>query len=218
LGNVEATRAGYDAVAEPYATRFRDELRGKPLDRALLDAFAEQVARARPVADIGCGPGHATRYLHDRGIDVVGIDLSPGMVEVARRDHPGVEFRTGDMLGLEQRAGTYSGIVAFYSIIHVPRALLPTALAELRRVLIADGLLLLSFHIGTETRHLDEWWEQRVSLDFHFFEVSEMQAALRQAGFLPIATLEREPIPEIEAETRRAYVLSRADPAAFSTS
>jgi SAM-dependent methyltransferase len=209
LGDVDPTRAGYDAVAVPYATRFRDELRHKPLDRALLDTFAEQVARDRPVADIGCGPGHVTRYLHERGLDVVGIDLSPRMVDVARRDNPGVHFRTGDMLDLGDAPSTYAGIIAFYSLIHVPPASLPTALAEFRRVLTANGLLLLSFHIGTETRHLDEWWEQPVALDFHFFEVSEMRAALTDAGFLTFATLEREPIPEIEVETRRAYLLSR---------
>ncbi|HJY25727.1 MAG TPA: class I SAM-dependent methyltransferase, partial [Actinomycetes bacterium] len=91
MGNVDATRAGYDAVAEPYASRFRDELRHKPVDRALLSAFAEQVRRERPVADIGCGPGQVTRFLHESGLDVVGMDLSPRMVEVARRDNPGLE-------------------------------------------------------------------------------------------------------------------------------
>jgi SAM-dependent methyltransferase len=158
------------------------------------------------VADIGCGPGQVTRFLHESGLDVVGMDLSPRMVEVARRGNPGLEFRAGSMLRVDEPAGSYAGIVAFYSIIHVPRASLPDAFAEFRRILIDDGLLLLSFHIGSETRHLDEWWERSVSLDFHFFEVPDVQAALADAGFVATAIVERQAIPDVEVETRRAYL------------
>ncbi len=131
------------------------------------------------------------------------------MIEIARHDNPGLEFRTGDMLQLDDPPSAYSGIVAFYSIIHVPRPSLPAAFAEFRRVLTDAGVLLLSFHIGNETRHLDEWWSQQVSLDFHFFEVSDVTAALSDAGFVTAAVIEREPIADVEVETRRAYLLCR---------
>ena len=50
-----------------------------------------------PVADVGCGPGHVTAHLRDSGLDAFGIDLSPVMIDVARREHPGLRFEVGSM-------------------------------------------------------------------------------------------------------------------------
>ena len=85
----------YDAIAEDYETAIADELDRKPFDRALLDDLATRLAG--PVADIGCGPGHVGRYLADRGVDVIGVDVSEGMLAVARRRNPRLRFeRIGD--------------------------------------------------------------------------------------------------------------------------
>src|SRR4051812_8617278 len=94
-------QTGYDSIAEEYAAQFFHELDHKPLDRALLESFAELVRDRGPVADIGCGPGQIGRYLHDRGLDVVGIDLSAGMVALAQRLSPEMTFRQGSMLALD---------------------------------------------------------------------------------------------------------------------
>jgi SAM-dependent methyltransferase len=106
---------------------------------------------------MGCGPGHVARYLHERDVQVCGIDLSPTMVERARGLTPAVEFRQGGMLALDAPDGTWAGIAAFYSIIHIPRDDVTRALGELRRVLRPAGLLLLTFHLGDDMVHLDEW-------------------------------------------------------------
>src|SRR5262245_44744915 len=103
-------QASYDAVADEYVRRFFDELRQKPLDRELLDRFAARGRDVGPVCDLGCGPGQVARYLHERGVAVCGVDLSPAMVERARQLTPGVEFRQGDMLGLDAPDGAWAGI------------------------------------------------------------------------------------------------------------
>jgi ubiquinone/menaquinone biosynthesis C-methylase UbiE len=92
--DVQAVRNAYDTVAVDYADLLRTALAAKPLDRALLAAFAEmvQAAGGGPVADVGCGPGWVTAHLHSLGLDVFGIDLSPAMLAVARRDHPELRF------------------------------------------------------------------------------------------------------------------------------
>jgi trans-aconitate methyltransferase len=97
----------YDAVADEYARRIADELAHKPFDRELLDRFAERVGTRRRVCDVGCGPGHVARYLHERGVDVFGLDLWPRMVEIARRLNPDIDFVVGDMQALASvtRAG-----------------------------------------------------------------------------------------------------------------
>ncbi len=203
-------QASYDLVAGEYVRRVFDELQHKPLDRQLLDRFAASLRGVGPVGDIGCGPGHVTRYLHGQGVDVCGVDLSPEMVARARRLNPGIVFRQGDMTALvDVPDGAWAGITAFYSIIHVPPSELVSTLRELARTLRPDGLLLLAFHLGNDTVHLDEWWGHAVNVDFFFFPADRVVDALRAAGFEIEEVVERDPYPNIEHQSRRAYVFAR---------
>jgi SAM-dependent methyltransferase len=202
-------QASYDAVAKEYVRRIAGELEHKRLDRELLDRFAASVRDAGPVCDMGCGPGHVTRYLHDRGLPICGYDLSSKMVDAARRLNPGMEFRQADMTALDVPDRTWAGIVAFYSIIHIPREEMAQALSELRRTLQPGGLLFLAFHIGDDTLHLDDWWDQRVNVDFFFFRPDEITAHLRRTGFEIEEVIEREPYPDVEHQSRRAYIFAR---------
>jgi SAM-dependent methyltransferase len=204
-------RQSYDTVAEDYSAGFTDELARKPLDRALLACLAEQAEDGAPVADLGCGPGHVAAWLADRGVAAVGIDLAPGMVAVGRRDFPAVEFREGDLLELPAADGEFGAAVAFYSVIHLEAGELRRAFDEAHRVLRSDGLFLVSFHIGSEVRHLDEWLGHGVDVDFHFFEPADIAASLEGSGFRVEMRLERMSYPG-EVETRRAYLLARRQP------
>gem|GEM_PF-183439 len=200
----------YDRVAEEYARRFRDELEKKPFDRKMLDRLIEKAGRLGVICDLGCGPGQIAGYLHGRGVKTCGIDLSAEMVRQARRLNPGISFEQGEMLALgEVEDNTYRGIAAFYSIIHIPRPSVVEALREMKRVLCLGGTLLLTFHLGQKTLHLDEWWGKEVSVDFHFFETEEMKGYLSAAGFELEEAIERDPDPEIEVQTRRAYIFAR---------
>jgi SAM-dependent methyltransferase len=206
--NTQGTRLSYDRVADEYVRRIYNELKNKPLDQELLDRFAARVSSMGPVCDLGCGPGHVARYLHDRGVEICGIDLSEELVERARRLNPGIEFRQGDTYALTASAGTWSGIVAFYSIIHIPSAEHVKVLSEMYRVLRPGGLLLITFHLGHEILHFDDLWGVKVSLDFHLFQSQQVVDSLRAAGFSVEQIIERDPYPEVEAQTRRAYILA----------
>jgi SAM-dependent methyltransferase len=206
---LESLQTSYDRVASEYAHRLFDELSHKPLDRALLDCFASEVRALGAVADIGCGPGQIARYLHERGVPVVGIDLSPGMVATAQRLTPAVPFRQGSMLSLDVEDGTWGGVVALYVIVHLSPDEVPGALAELYRVLRPGGLLLLSFHLGTECVHRDEWWGHAVSLDFYFHEWEPVLRDMTAAGFEIEARVERRPYEAVEYPSQRAYLLAR---------
>lgn len=209
MASDEALRHSYDVLAEEYAQRIVGELADKPLDRALLDAFAEMVPGRGLVADVGSGPGHVGRYLRDRGLDVVGIDLSPGMIDVARRLNPEMAFEVASMLDLPADDGAWSGIVAFYSIIHVGPQRLAAAFAEFYRSLATGGLLLVAFHIGGETIHRDEMWGIEVDLDAYHFDRQVVADVVEQARFTVLAQLEREPNEAVEYPSRRAYILAR---------
>ena len=203
----------YDTVAHSYGERFRNELDGKPFDRAKLDRFAKDLLGAGPVCDLGCGSGHIAGYLAARGVDVFGLDLSTGQVEEARRQFPDLRFRQADMMALDEPDQSVAGIVAFYSIVHFSPAQLDRALREMHRVLEPGGRLLLSFHIGTEPLAVDEFLGHTVSIDFSFFEVDDVRARLGSAGFDSIEAEQRAPYPDVEAQTQRAYLQARRRPA-----
>lgn len=205
----DETRSSYDRIAAEYARHVYDELRHKPLDRELLDRFAADVKDAGPVCDLGCGPGQIARYLHDRGVGACGLDLAPEMIARARRLNPGLAFQVGDLRALPFASGSLAGIAVFYSIIHVPRGQVVGALREAARVLRPDGRLLLAFHVGDEVRRVEELWGEPVRLDFVFFEVEEMRGYLEASGFEVAEVVERGPYPDVEAQTRRAYVFAR---------
>jgi SAM-dependent methyltransferase len=131
------------------------------------------------------------------------------MIDQARRLNPGIEFQQGNMLSLDVEDGQWGGIVAFYSIIHISSTDIAAALVEMKRALRRGGLLLLAFHVGDEILHLDEWWGHLVSVDFHFFRPDEMTGFLGAAGFEVEEVVEREPYPDVEHQSRRAYIFAR---------
>lgn len=206
--------SSYDRVAAAYTAHIAGELAGKPLDRALLAAFAEQVGSLGPIADLGCGPGHIAAFLAELGTAVLGFDLSSGMVAQARQRYPHLAFDQGDLRALDISDATFGGIVAFYSIIHLaPSELVPT-FREWHRVLQPGGRALVAFHSGDQEVHLDSWWEQPVDLDFRFWPPGTITDALRQAEFTIEALVQRAPYPEVEHPSERAYVLARRRSAA----
>ena len=203
------TQTSYDQVAAEYAERFKNEMDDKPFDRDCLDRLARDVGNLGPICDLGCGPGQIARYLHRQGVETLGVDISPRMVEEARRLNPDIHFHQGDMLSLLDPDNSWGGIAAFYCIIHIPREQIVDALREMKRVLKPGGVLLVTFHIGGEIKHIDEWWEKPVNLDFAFYQPEEMEIWLKEAGYELEETLVREPNPEVEIATKRAYVFAR---------
>jgi len=198
----------YDVVAAEYADAFSTEHDNKPMDREILARFAGEVGDVKPVWDFGCGPGHTTKHLADLGVEISGMDLSDGMVTQARARFPGIHFRKGNLLDLEFDDGSIAAVVSFYSIVHFTKAEVAVTFAEIFRVLRPGGLFLFTYHIGDETMHIDEFLEHDVDIDFMFFTTKFIKSCLEQCGFERIEMIERPPYPEVEYQSRRAYVFA----------
>jgi SAM-dependent methyltransferase len=187
------TRTSYDTVASSYAELLRDGLAGYPYLRGALAVFAELVhaAGGGPVADVGCGPGHVTAHLQGLGVDAFGIDLSPGMIDVARREHPGLRFEVGTMTDLDLPAASVAGLLAWWSLIHVPDDVIGAVFDQFHRVLRPGAPLVLGFHTGDETRlKLEGYGGHPMKVHVHRRPPGRMRDWLRDAGFA------------VEAETR----------------
>lgn len=204
-------QTSYDRVAETYAERIFGELAYKPMDRALLDCFVEDVDGRGVVADLGCGPGHVGRYLARQGIPMLGVDLAPEMIAIARRLTPAMTFLQGDMRALTVPDKAWCGITAFYSLIHFSPHELPQVLAECYRVLTNGGLLLLAVHLGEDERkHNEELWGIPIQLDHYLYRVETMTDILRAVGFTLEASVIRAPYPPaVEYQSQRAYLFAR---------
>ena len=180
------TRTSYDTVAASYADQVRNLIAEAPYERAILALFADlvQAAGGGPVADVGCGSGRITAHLHGLGVGAFGIDLSPGMIEVARRDHPGLKFEVGSMTDLDLADGSVGGLVAWYSLIHIPDDQVSSVFAHFRRVLRPGGPLLLSFHVGDESRLKTQGYGGHpMNVYVHRRQPAQVAAWLREAGF-----------------------------------
>jgi SAM-dependent methyltransferase len=203
-------RKSYDEIADEYARRIYHELEGKPFDREVLTRFAREVSGRGEVCDMGCGPGHVARYLKNLGANVFGLDISPTMLDQARRLNPEILFREGDMMALDLPDSKLAGIVAFYAIVNTPREFLPGIFRQMFRVLQAGGMLLLAFHIGDEVAHYEELWERPVALDFFYFQSADIRRLLEAVGFTIEEVIEREPYaPNVEHQSYRGYIFAR---------
>ncbi|WP_017611632.1 class I SAM-dependent methyltransferase [Nocardiopsis salina] len=153
-----ATGAAYDHQAQRYTDFATHHHTTHPLHRALIPAFTDLADPARPVADLGCGPGHVCADLHTRGLRVLGLDVSARLLAHARHTHPGPAFVRASMRHLPLAPSTLGGILAHYSLIHTPPDQVPETFTEWARVLAPGGPVLVSFQSqepGTHTEPFD---------------------------------------------------------------
>ena len=193
LENLANVRSAYDTVAEPYATALPDTSFEAPLDMAMIDDFcARLLAVPGPkVIDAGCGAGRLSAYLSNAGLDVIGVDLSPGMVRVARRSHPGLVFEVGQLTDLPAADAAADGILAWYSIIHSAPAELPAIAREFWRVLRPGGLALIAFQAGSGHRALERAYGHDVELRAELHSPDDIVLRFTEQGFVLEAQLVR---------------------------
>lgn len=199
----------YNAVAKEYSDAFTNEHEKKPMDREILHRFAREIGGKKPVWDFGCGPGQTTKYLKDLGVDISGLDLAEKAIQQASINHPEIAFRTGNMLALDFENDSIAGIVAFYAIVHFTENQVAKAFREILRVLQPGGLFLFTFHVGEETIHVEEFLGKQVDIDFMYFTVNFISDCLKKSGFEKVEVIERDPYPEVEYQSHRAYVFAR---------
>ncbi len=179
---LEDTRTSYDTVAGSYAEFVSDALETQPYLKAALTLFASQVGG--PALDVGCGPGHFTAYLASLGVDASGVDLSPGMVDLARRSHPGLRFEVGSMTDLALDNGSMAGVLASWSLIHVPDESVTVALGHFHRVLRPGGLLMIGYHVGAGTRLKTQGYGGHpMRVNIHLRQPWWLARRVREAGF-----------------------------------
>ena len=209
--DVAETRTAYDTVAVSYEELVRPSLAASPMDRAVLGVFAEEVLAGGggPVGDLGCGPGRITAHLGSLGMAAFGVDLSPGMVDVARRTYPHLHFDVGSLSALDLPDGGLAGALAWYSVIHTPPERQPQVFTELARVLRPGAPLLLAFQAGAdEPVHHRQGYGHEISLHMWRLDPGRVERQLAESGLDVHARVLREPEVSAHEKSRQAYLLA----------
>ncbi|GAA1132016.1 class I SAM-dependent methyltransferase [Kribbella jejuensis] len=201
-------QGSYNTAAADYHAVLRDYHQHDPFEQGALDYFRALIEDG-PVGDLGCGTGRITSYLAGRGLDVFGVDLTPGMVEVARQEYPELRFEVGSLLDLDLKDGELAGALAWYSLVHTPREQLPTAFAELFRVLRPGGVLVHGFKVGVGSRPLTHAYGHDVDLQVYMYAADDVAGLLADAGFVEVASLTRAALPAEKDAGQAAHIVRK---------
>jgi 2-polyprenyl-3-methyl-5-hydroxy-6-metoxy-1,4-benzoquinol methylase len=203
------TRQAYNLAAQKYHDLFHDEMNQKERDRKVLDDFALRFTKGSLLCDAGCGPsGHIGRYLFDKGMRVIGVDIADRCIELARMHNPGMDFEQGDMAQSSFDAGSFDGIVSYYSIIHTPKCYMHDIFSEFYRILKPDGIVLIAVKAGTTEGYVTDLLGIETELYFAFFTKEEIAQYLDQAGFTLEYIEKRRPY-DFEIDMERIYAIGR---------
>ena len=181
-------RASYDRVADAYVELAAGDLGPHPWLRAALAAFAEEVRDLGPVLDVGCGPGLVTAHLAGLGVDVSGVDLSPRMVDHARRLHPHLEFAVASSTELALEPASLGGVLAWWSLFNLPRDVVPKVLCSLATALVPGGQLAWGTHVGDgEIRRTAAYGVDGVSWTTYLWQPEQVLDLVAGAGLEVVA-------------------------------
>lgn len=202
----EETRKSFNLAGEKYFQDFKDEMKQKEYDRALLDKFVSELDSSSVLCDVGCGPGHITRYLFDKGVNIFGIDVSEKCVEIARRENPKMRFETMDMAKLDIADESLDGIISFYSIIHTPKKFMKVLFREFNRVLEKHGRILIVVKKGETEGYINELEGFKTDVYFTNFNEREIEDYLKTNGF-KVVSLKTRPPYDFEIQVDRIYAI-----------
>jgi ubiquinone/menaquinone biosynthesis C-methylase UbiE len=199
----------YDQVAPGYDRRYQvSDYSG------IAHALMAFVGEPRPVRvlEVGCGTGHWLQHMLARGVDVAGLDASPGMLEAARARLPGAPLMHGHAEHLPCPDASFDRVVCINAFHHFTDK--PAFLREARRVLRAHGGVFsvgLDPHTGLDRWCIYDYFENALELDrVRYPSAARIRTWLIEAGFTTARTEEVQHIP-LQLDARAALAEGRLD-------
>lgn len=166
----------YDKIADKYTAKYFDDME----DLYYLDIFLEGLPKDATILDVGCGPGQFSKYLRDEGHNITGIDISSRMLDIARKKVSGVLFKNMDMEDMTFNNETFDGLLAAYSLIHIPSKDTLKVLKEFKRVLRPGGKGMVVVQEGKADQIVELKEGEKVFVNF--FTIERLVSLITSAG------------------------------------
>ena len=203
------TRQAYNLAAQKYHDLFHNEMNEKEYDRKLLDSFAARFNKDSLICDAGCGPSaHIGRYLFEKGIKVVGVDISEKCVELARINNPRMKFECADICSMPFDDNTFDGLISYYSIINTPKIYVNRIFTEFSRVIKTNGYLLVAVKAGTVEGYIDDLLGVKTKIYSTLFTLEEITRYFKESGFIIEFIDKRNPY-DFEISNERIFALGK---------
>lgn len=183
----EITRESYDEVAHKYDEVYGDNL----IYQNELDDFLRYINAGSKILDVGCGSGNVVNYLVEKGFDVVGIDISPNMIDIAKRKNTVAKFELMDMRDMTFMNSSFDSIVSIFSLVHLTKQEVPEILKKFNDLLRKDGNLFVGVSEGTGEGFVDEHLELNQRYYYKYFTKDELRELLEKVGFQVLKTTDR---------------------------
>ena len=207
--NSQEVKKCYNLSAREYSKQFLHELDQKPLDRYLLDRFSASLQKKSIVLDFGCGSGQTTKHLYDlRNHNIIGLDFAEKVVSHAKEVFPEIQFDVDNMLKSKYRSASAHGVMAFYAIVHFTYNEISKALSEWERLLVKNGKVLFSFHIGTQSISIMNFLNvEGAHATWNFFNVDRIVKIIRLKELRIDEVIIRYPYENVEHPSKRCYIM-----------
>ena len=203
------TRHAYNLAAQKYHDLFHNEMNEKEYDRKLLDSFAARFNKDSLICDAGCGPsGHIGRYLFDKEINVVGVDISEKCVELARLNNPDMKFECSNICSMPFDDNSFEGLISYYSIINTPKIYVNRIFTEFRRMLKPESYLLVAVKAGTTEGYINDLLGIKTKIYSALFTQEEIVSYFSIAGFLFEFFDKRNPY-DFEINNERIFAIGK---------
>jgi SAM-dependent methyltransferase len=203
------TRNAYNLAADKYHDLFRNEMSEKEFDRNLLDGFAKRLKPGSLICDAGCGPSaHIGRYLFNKGINVIGVDISNRCIELASQYNPMMQFKCNDIAKMDFQSNYFDGIISYYSIIHTPKSLVNVLFDEFYRVLKPNGYLLVAVKVGVEEGFINQLIGIDTEIYFSLFTFDEIEGYFKTAG-IKLDFIEKRNPYDFEIRNERIFAIGK---------
>ena len=195
----------YEKIAGIYTKQYFNDLTDTPF----IDKFLNKLKAGSKVLDVGSGPGQFTKYMMGKGFEVVGVDYSKEMLSLARKMVPNGDFRFMDMRSLDFEDQSFDGLLAAYSLIHIPSEDIPETLDNFNRVLRSGGYIEIIAQRGKADKIVDEPFMPSEKMFFNFFTKERLTEFLEKAGFTIEYQEEMDSQDSDSASDRVIYTIAR---------
>jgi ubiquinone/menaquinone biosynthesis C-methylase UbiE len=193
----------YDKIAKPYAEEFSNP-------SEYLNEFLDLLPKNAKILDVGCGVGVDSGFVKSKGFEVIGLDLSKEMINIARQKFPQLDFRQQDIRELDFPSNSFDGIIASCSLIHIPKNDVPALVEKFFQILNKNGSIYIALQGGkSEEIFIDEPFKPDEKLFLNIISFEEIKNLLVKNGFSIMKHYEREPKSKEELNYTKLYVIAK---------